>query len=118
MATVTKPGRHWIDCLSEKHECWSYDKAAAVEVRHGERVLRVLMPDYLTDVQAQVTAESGPFVFLLGKQSRQWQGRPLGVLIVAKLREADTYEAVIWHELYPYALVRCGLAESSPKADS
>jgi hypothetical protein len=108
---MSKTDRYWIDCLSEKHECWSYDDAASVEVRHGGRVLRVLMPTYLKDVHPQVTAESPPFVFLLGKQSRQWHGESLGVMIVGKQREGDTYEAVIWHELYPYALIRCGLAE-------
>jgi hypothetical protein len=115
---MSKKDRYWIDCLNEKHECWSYDNAAAVEVRHGDRLLRVLMPIYLKGVQAQVTAESAPFVFLLGKQSRNWDGSPLGVVIVAKQREADTYEAVVWHELYPYALVRCGLTEAKPRADS
>jgi hypothetical protein len=115
---MAKADRYWIDCLNEKHECWSYDEAASVEVRHGDRTLRVLMPTYLNDVQAQVTAESPPFVFLLGKQARLWCNEPLGVVIVAKQREGDMYEAVIWHELYPYALIRCGLAERKPKADS
>ena len=115
---MSKPDRQWIDCLDGKHECWSYDDPATLEVRHGNRVLRILMPDYLTDVQAQVTAETGPFLFLLGKQSRLYNGKPLGVFIIAKQQEADTYEAVVWHELYPYALVRSGLAESNPKAES
>jgi hypothetical protein len=114
---MAKTDRYWIDCLNEKHECWSYDDAGTVEVRHGGRLLRVLMPTYLTGVHAYVTAESPPFVFLLGKQSRKWDGRLLGVLIVAKQREQDIYEAVIWHELYPYALVRSGLADGG-QADS
>jgi hypothetical protein len=108
---MSKPERQWIDCLHEKHECWSYDNPATVEVRHGDRVLRILVPNYLTDLQAQVTAENAPFVFVLGKQSRLWDKRPLGVFIIAKQQEGDTYEAVVWHELYPHALVRCGLIE-------
>src|SRR5262249_56293033 len=88
---------------------------AVVEIPHNGRVLRVLMPDYLTKIQPRVTAESGQLLFLLGKQSREWQGRPLGVFVVARQQQDDTYAAVIWHELYPWALVRCGL-ENPPTA--
>jgi hypothetical protein len=115
-ADMSKPDRLWIDCLSEKHECWSYDNPAVVEVPHNGRVLRVLMPDYLTDIRPRVTAESGELLFLLGKQSRSWEGKPLGVFVIARRQEGDTFAAVVWHELYPWALIRCGLEQPPPAA--
>jgi hypothetical protein len=100
---------HWIDQLYEKHECWSYDKPGVVEAPHAGRRVRVLVPSYLTEVTPIITTESGPLLFLLGKDARKHRGEHMGVLMVAKHLDGDTYEAGIWHELFPRALKHLGL---------
>src|SRR5204863_7087512 len=109
---MTLPKRpHWVDQLFEKHECFGYDEPATVEVQHAGRTVQVLVPSYLTDVQSLVTAESGPLLFVLGKQSQKYRDAHLGVLLVAKHREGDTYEVGVWHELFPWALKHLELAK-------
>lgn len=103
---------HWIDCLREKHECWSYDDPGVIEASHAGRAVRVLVPSYLTRVRVLVTAESGPFLFLLGQEPRKEADGDAGVVMVARHREGETYEVGVWHELYPWALKHFGLAPS------
>src|SRR5262245_3401263 len=92
---------HWVDCPDEKHECFSYGEPVAISVQHEGRDLQVLVPDYLTDVNPLIMSLAGPVLFVLARQDQKWDGRHLGVVLVAKHRENDTYEVRIWHELYP-----------------
>src|SRR5947209_20162660 len=101
MALPKKP--HWIDHLFHKHECYSYDNPDTITVSHDGRIVKVLVPEELTDIQPLVTAENDGILFVFGRRDQKWNDANLGVLLVAKHRDGDTYEAGIWHDLYPWA---------------
>ena len=107
------PRPHWVDQLFEKHECRGYDNPSTIEVEHAGRTIKVLVPRYLTDVQGLVTAETGSLLFILGKQSQKHRNEHLGVVLIAKYKEGDTYEVGVWHELFPQALRHLGVVEAT-----
>jgi hypothetical protein len=107
----------WIDCLHEKHECWGYDHPQRIQVEHASRQLNIDLPNYLPRMEVKVTAESSDLLFLIGRQTKEYPGLGFpGVLMVARRQAGDTYAAVIWHELYPWALKYLGLEQESPEA--
>ena len=47
---------------------------------------------------------------IIGREKQVWdKDEHLGILIVAKVVEPDHYSAVIFHQLYPWALKYLGL---------
>jgi hypothetical protein len=94
---------HWVDLLFEKHECFTYDNPATVEVEHGGGRVKVLLPSYVPHAEVLVTAESGHLLFLIGRQTQAVYGEHYPVLMIAKRRDDGSYEVVVWHTLFTYA---------------
>lgn len=104
---------HWVDCLEEKHECFPYGEARTISVDHGGHPIRLLAPDWVEDLTAMWTAEGSGVLTIIGRLNKDWNGKPLGVMLVAKRRDDEAYEVVVWHELYPYALKHLGFVPAT-----
>jgi hypothetical protein len=62
----------WIDCLHEKHECWTYERSRKpIPIKLGQRQVQLHMPSYLTNIEILVTAEHDGILFLLAPQPQQ-----------------------------------------------
>src|SRR5438874_1520853 len=107
MTKARKP--HWVDCVLEKHECWGYDDPVELLVEHEGRTLKVIVPEDMERVHVRVMARSEKLLFLMGRTEEKFNDRYMGVVLIAKHREGDTYEVGVWHELYPYAQEFFGL---------
>jgi hypothetical protein len=94
----------WVDHLAEKHECFSYGEARTITVDEGGTPIRIYVPDWSPDLTALSVSRTGELVTVLGRLHKQWSGKPLGIMLVAKKRADGDYEVGIWHELYPWAL--------------
>jgi hypothetical protein len=99
---------YWVDHLAEKHECFSYGDAKTIAVEHNGRNLRVIVPEEAEDLIPLAVGEAGGLLTVVGRLEKNWNGRPLGILLVAKKRAEDEYEVGVWHELYPWALRHFG----------
>lgn len=110
------PRPHWVDQLLEKHECFGYDNPSTIEMQHAGEMIKVLVPRYLTDVQALATSSTGSLLFILGKQSEKYRDEHLGVVLIAKHKDGNTYEVGVWHELFPRALWHLGVVEAVHKS--
>ena len=108
MSTERPP--YWVDHLEEKHECFSYGEATTIVIEHNERSLRVIVPAGSASVMPLVVAEADGVLTVVGRLDKQWNDKPLGILLVAKKRGDNEYEVGVWHELYPWALKHLGLA--------
>lgn len=108
---------YWVDCLYEKHECFSYGDSATMEVSCAGKALRVILPDYLADASPLVVSLADSMLFIFARSNRkQWEGEHFGIVMVAKHRDGDTYEVGVWHELYPWALKHFGHHEGRPQS--
>jgi len=56
------------------------------------------------------TAENDGVIYCFGRTQQEHNGGFIGCLIVAKREPVtiDTYEAGVWHELFPYASIYFG----------
>src|SRR3954447_13975842 len=48
---------YWIDCLWEKHECWTYDDPALMRIELDGRPIDLLLPPYLPQFEVVTSAE-------------------------------------------------------------
>jgi hypothetical protein len=108
MATEKQP--YWVDHLEHKHECFSYSEAKTIEIGHNGRTLRVIVPDETAELTPLGVGEAGELLTVVGRLNKDWNGKPLGILLVAKKRGNEEYEVGVWHELYPWALKHLGFA--------
>jgi hypothetical protein len=113
----TPPAKpYWIDCLWEKHECWTYDDPKSMPIELDGRTIHLLFPAYLPSFKPVTSARAGELIYILGRliddeeEPFDFAG-PLGVSIVARGHPDGTYSAVIWHEHYPYVFKYLGLAQ-------
>ena len=108
----------WVDELIEKHECGGYRDPIQIELKFAGRVLQLVAPDWLegrTEVLETTISASGDLLYLVVKESSEdaYMGfNP--ILIVARRRESDQYEVVVWHHLYPWAIERLSLDARPP----
>jgi hypothetical protein len=107
MSAKEKPP-YWIDCLQEKHECFPYGDAKSIRVKHDGRSLRILVPKWMSAVTPLAITQADNLLMMLGRLAKEWDNRPLGVMLIAKKRGDDKYEVGVWHELYPWALKHLG----------
>lgn len=108
------PMPYWVDEYIKKHECYSYDatQARTEEVRHRDRVLRLIVPDYVPPFRSCQVEVSGDLLALIGEQLDEEgvDGSIIeggdGVLIVAReaMLDPETYWTFVAHVLYPEAL--------------
>lgn len=104
--------KFWIDCLHEKHECWTYERfRTSIPLKVGRREVQLHLPSDLDEIEILFTAERGRILFILARNLNEWAQRAEcdGVLMVAKRLENGDYAVAIWHELYGYALKHLGL---------
>lgn len=100
----------WMDILREKHECFGTEHTSAVEVSVSGRNVRLILPDYLAETEILVIAEREDLLFAIGRQNYSLDNDgPLGVVMVARRHDSDTYLTHVWHELYPYVFKYLGL---------
>ncbi|MFZ8853917.1 hypothetical protein [Fervidibacter sp.] len=102
----------WIDCLHEKHECWTYERSRKpIPIKLGQRQVQLHMPSYLTNIEILVTAEHDGILFLLARNLSKWaqESECDGVVMVAKKLDDENYAVAVWHELWGYALKYLGL---------
>lgn len=107
------PHYHWVDHLSEKHECFKYGETRTLSISHGGRAVRVTVPHWTDEFTPLVVSEAGDILTVVGRLHRDWNGKPLGVMFAAMRRGADEYEVGVWHELYPWALKHLGLVPTN-----
>lgn len=107
----------WVDELVEKHECGGYDgDSLTTEFVHEGRTVSLIHPFSLeaAEILSITKSDSGELLYLIAKQPRPHGDFPIAaILIVAKLRRADTYATVVWHELVPWALKYLGFADET-----
>ena len=104
----------WVDCLLEKHECYTYDRYATTrEVEYDGRSYRIVLPDHLPSFEVVHAVEQGDLLSLFGRDERTLRkDEYLGVLAVARRQADGTFVVHIWHELYPWALKYLGLEQN------
>ncbi len=100
--------RYPIDLVTDKHELISYDLDDAeswqhVELEHDGRTYQVRVPRaYDPGVKRIIrTDDCGELLYLIGEVDRDYNGSPIGCLIVARPLEDGTYRTVIFHSLRP-----------------
>ncbi|MCS7187529.1 MAG: hypothetical protein RMK89_11335 [Armatimonadota bacterium] len=104
--------KFWIDCLHEKHECWTYENfRTSIPLKVGRRKVQLHMPSGFDKVEILFTAEREGILFILARNLSKWAQEMWcdGILMVAKRLENGDYAVAIWHELYGYALKHLGL---------
>ncbi len=108
---MVKKITNWIDCLTHKHECWDYDHCAAtIEIEFNGDTTKLTLPKYFVDWDVKAVSKDGNLITIIGREKKAWDKEEhLGVLIVAKVVEPGHYSAVIFHQLYPWALQFLGL---------
>lgn len=107
---------YWVDQVFEKHECFTYGDHAILKIKLPQGEVKLIVPKYLPEVTILKSAESDGLLFLVGHDTEEHRGAPMGVLLVArKSKKKDTYETVVWHELFPWALKYLGLSDATPK---
>ncbi len=111
---LRKP-EHWVDELTEKHECGGYRDPVTIELDHSGRSLTLVAPFPFEDraeILETTISPSGDLLYLIAKEPREeaYMGFAT-ILIVAIRRDQDRYEVVVWHELYPWAIERLGLED-------
>jgi hypothetical protein len=98
-----------IDFVTDKHELLGFDTGQPdwwqqLEVKQGDRTYRVRVPiTYDNGVERIVRADDcGALLYLFGEVGHDHgdQGR-IGCLIVARPLEDGTYEAFVFHSLFP-----------------
>ena len=107
------PPYHWVDHLSDKHECFKYSEVRTATIVHDGRVLRVNVPDWADEFTPLTVSQAGDVLTIIGQLAREYNGKPLGVMLAAVRRTEDEYEVGIWHELYPWALKHLGLVPTT-----
>jgi hypothetical protein len=108
------PKPYWIDCLWEKHECWSYDDPKTVQIVHQGVEIRLLLPEYLPEFEVITIAECGEILFLIGRildENFEFEGMPCGLSVIARRQELGLFSAVVWHEHYPWVFEYLGLID-------
>lgn len=98
----------WIDILHEKHECFHLPARPELVELDG-RSVRILFPEYTPRGTVQAWAAREDLLFLLLQLEEQYRDAHLGAVVVARKTGEDEYTAVVWHELFPYALKRLEL---------
>jgi hypothetical protein len=111
MAKKYAEPKYWIDQVFEKHECFGYDHATTITVKHEGRKVEVVVPDYLPKTRILLTAEKDGFLFCFGRTNIKHNKGHIGALIMAKKVSEDRYEAGVWHELFPWAFNHFGFAK-------
>jgi hypothetical protein len=116
MADNLRKPEHWVDELREKHECGGYRNPITISIAHEDRSLTLLSPFPLAQAKVLSTtiSGSGELLYLIAKEPQEWYEPPFsGILIVARRREADRYEVFVWHSLFPWAIERLGLDDTT-----
>ncbi|MFN3420130.1 MAG: hypothetical protein ACK40X_00210 [Armatimonadota bacterium] len=104
--------KFWIDCLHEKHECWTYDQfRTTIPITVGSKEVQLHLPDSLPDTEILLTVEHNGILFIIARSLSKWaqEAECDGVLMVAKRLDDENYAVAIWHELWGYALKHLGL---------
>ncbi len=104
--------KFWIDCLHEKHECWTYDKfRTTIPITFGGKEFKLHLPDSLPDTEILLTVEHDEILIIFARSLSKWaqEAECDGVLMVAKRLDDENYAVAIWHELWGYALKHLGL---------
>ncbi|MFN4179061.1 MAG: hypothetical protein ACK4I8_02010 [Armatimonadota bacterium] len=104
--------KFWIDCLHEKHECWTYDQfRTTIPITVGGKEVQLHLPDSLPDTEILLTVEYDGILFIFARSLSKWAQEVEcdGVLMVAKRLDDENYAVAIWHELWGYALKHLGL---------
>ncbi|MFA0752242.1 MAG: hypothetical protein SLRJCFUN_002645 [Candidatus Fervidibacter sp.] len=104
--------KFWIDCLHEKHECWTYERfRTTIPITVKGKQVNLHLPSDLADIEVLVTAEHDGILFMLARNLRKWAQETGcdGVVMVAKKLDDENYAVAIWHELWGYALKHLGL---------
>ncbi len=107
--------KFWIDCLCEKHECWTYERfRTSIPLKVGRKKVQLHLPSDLDKVEILFTAERKGILFIIARNLSEWAQEMWcdGVLMVAKRLEDGSYAVAIWHELYSYALKHLGLRQT------
>ena len=99
----------WLDHLFEKHECFPYDKHVKVPAKLSGRDINIIVPEYLPTTTIVQCVEIGSALFAIGQSSEKYRDEAMGVMLLAKPHDANTYETVVWHEVFPRAYKRLGL---------
>lgn len=115
--TIDQPKPYWIDCLRRKHECWPYGDGrdlGEVRIQHNGQPVRLVMPEWLTEVEPLTTCGVGDLLFILARPKESHYEAGTVILMVARCdrEEENVWSVVVWHELYEWALVFLGLAEA------
>lgn len=116
MANNLRKPEHWVDELREKHECGGYRNPITISIAHEDRPIVLISPFPLDEAKVLSTtiSSSGEVLYLIAKEPRPDYEPPFaGILIVARRREVDRFEVFVWHDLYPWAIERLGLEEST-----
>ncbi len=103
--------RYPIDLVTDKHELISFDLDRAeswqlVDVEYDGRSYRVRgLRAYDNGVKRIIRAdEVGDLLYLIGEVGPDYNGSPIGCLIVARATEDGTHRTIIFHSLYPWTL--------------
>ncbi len=105
---ATKKMRYWVDHMVYKHECFSYDDATRISIKHNGRQLKLIVPAGSPKVKSYAVAENDGLLMIVGEMKHKWNGENLGIVMVAKKRRGNEYEVGVWHALYPWALKHFG----------
>jgi hypothetical protein len=107
MARDERP--YWLDQLFEKHECFPYGESEILKTELDGHKIKVILPKYYPAATVIKCGLADSLLVIIGETTEEHLQSPMGVLIVAKQRDKNVYETVIWHELFPWALTHLGL---------
>ena len=104
---------YWVDQLERKHECFGYDSTHAISVSTGGQEYSVIVPEYVQPATLLAVSLQGDLLSIIGTLDQLWNERPIGFFILARHENAFQFSAVVCHQLYPYAIEKLGLSNSS-----
>lgn len=106
---MIRDDRYWIDQVRRKHECMPYASKRRLIVSVNGVPHRIVVPEYLPEMEPRVTALQGELLFVAGVTDEMDGERPTGFLMVARRETDGHFSAVVWHETYSYAVEQLGL---------
>jgi hypothetical protein len=81
-----------------------YREHVIVKTELAGRQIEIIVPRYLPATTILKCVEIDDALFAIGQSAEIYRDEPLGVMLLAKERDRDIYETVVWHEVFPRAL--------------